>query len=137
MRNMSATAVRRGPAQTFALAMGVVYLLIGVLGFFVTGFDNIAGRTYSDELLIFSLNPLHNLVHLALGAAWLWGSRTRALARTVNLGIGAVLGLVTVLGALGALRFLAIEDLGAPDNFLHLITAALALYFASAGAESS
>lgn len=135
--SVDATARRRTPAQTFALVIGVVYLLIGVLGFFVTGFDDFAGRTYSDELVLFPVNPLHNLVHLALGGAWLWGSRSPQLARTANLGIGAVLGLVTVLGALGALRFLAIEDLGSPDNFLHLITAALALYFATAGAETA
>jgi hypothetical protein len=34
---------------------------------------------------------------------------------------------VAVLGFVGALRFLPIDSLGDPDNFLHLATAALAL----------
>jgi Domain of unknown function (DUF4383) len=58
-------------------------------------------------------------------------------ARQANLVIGGVLGLVTILGALGVLRFLAIESFGSPDNFLHLVTAALSLYFGTAGAETA
>jgi hypothetical protein len=55
----------------------------------------------------------------------------------VSLVLGFALGLVSVLGFVGALRFLAIDDLADPDNFLHLVTAALALYFGSVGAEPS
>jgi hypothetical protein len=51
--------------------------------------------------------------------------------------IGAVYLLVAILGFVGALKFLAIEDAGSTDNFLHLATALLALYFGSAGAEGT
>ena len=128
--------MRRTTGQTFALIFGIIYVLIGVLGFIVTGFDDFAGRTYGDQLVIFPVNPLHNLVHLALGVLWLASAGSPDRARQANMLIGGVLGLVTILGAIGVLRFLAIESFGSPDNFLHLITAALSLYFATAAAET-
>lgn len=124
----------RTPAQLFALAFGTVYLLVGVAGFAVTGFHGFASSKGST-LVIFSVNPLHNIVHLALAAVWLVGARSPRPARAANLVIGGVLGLVTILGLAHALDFLGIDGLQNPDNFLHLFTAALALYFGSAGAE--
>jgi Domain of unknown function (DUF4383) len=127
--------MRRTAAQNFALVFGVVYVLIGVLGFVVTGFNDFAGKTYDEELLIFPVNPLHNVIHLLLGVWWLVAAGGHNRARQANLVIGGILGLVTILGAFGVLRFLAIESFGSPDNFLHLVTAALSLYFGTAGAE--
>ena len=58
------------PSQLLALAIGAVYTLIGILGFFITGFENFAAET-DKTLLGFEINPLHNLVHLAIGLAGL------------------------------------------------------------------
>jgi hypothetical protein len=129
----------RTPAQVFALVFGVVYLLVGIIGFAVTGFDNFASDNPNewDDLIIFSLNPLHNVVHIAVGALWIGASRTHAAAKSVNVLIGAAYGLLFVLGLTGILEFLAIEDAAEPDNYLHLATAALALYFGTAGAEGT
>ena len=123
------------PAQTFALVFGVVYLLVGLVGFAVTGFDEFAGQTYDDKLIIFALNPLHNIVHIATGVLWLVASGKHASAKSVNLLFGIVYAVVAVLGLVGVLKFLAISGTGAADNFLHLATALLALYFGTAGAE--
>jgi hypothetical protein len=68
---------------------------------------------------------------------WLVGSRTKRGACLANIGIGAVLGLVTILGFANMLSFLGINGLADPDNFLHLVTASMALYFGSAGAEAN
>jgi hypothetical protein len=84
---------------------------------------------------VLGLNPLHNIVHLLLGVAWISASRTPEASRIVSLAIGTALGLLAAVGFLGTLRFLAIDRLGDPDNFLHLATAALALYFGAVGAE--
>jgi F0F1-type ATP synthase membrane subunit a len=124
----------RTPAQTWALAIGVVYLLVGIVGFAVTGFGNFFGHTYGNDLLIFSLNPAHNIVHLLLGAVWIWASRTYDTAKTVNTVFGVVLLVVFVLGLLGVLKFLAIKDAGDPDNYLHLLTGAASVFFGTAGA---
>lgn len=125
----------RTPAQTFALAFGVVYLLVGLLGFAVTGFDEFFGKTYNEDLLIFSLNPAHNIVHILIGAAWLGASRDYDTAKTANLVIGGAYLLVFLLGLFGVLKFLAIKDASEPDNYLHLVTGALGVYFGTAGAR--
>jgi hypothetical protein len=91
---------------------------------------------HHDALLIFSVNPAHNVVHLALGLAWLAAAPHHRPAKTVNLVIGVVLGLVTVLGLAGGMGVLGMSGLADPDNFLHLATATLALYFGSLAAGS-
>jgi hypothetical protein len=122
------------PAQTVALVFGIVYLLFGFIGFAVTGFSEFAGQTYDRQLLIFALNPLHNIVHLAIGAVWLVSSSKHPSARRMNLIVGVVYALVTALGMGGLLKFLAISGWGAADNFLHLFTAIIGVYFGTAGA---
>lgn len=132
---MATVATARTPAQVFATAFGVVYLLIGVVGFFVTGFDNFADAT-TEELIVFGINPLHNIVHIAVGLLLLAGARTHTGAKQMNLLIGVVYGLVTVVGLANVL----VDDIlsaNNADDFLHLVTAVLALYFGTAGAEGA
>ena len=122
------------PAQRFALGFGIIYLLVGVAGFFVTGFHPFAGM-HHEKLVVFAVNPLHNIVHVVLAVAWLASAPNHRAARAVNLALGAILGLVTVLGFFGVGGMLGMSGLADPDNFLHLATATLALYFGSAAAE--
>ena len=129
-------AGRWSPAQRFALVLGVGYLLVGAAGFAVTGAHDFAGM-HHEKLLIFAVNPLHNVIHLALGLAWLASIARQRTARLANVTIGVVLGLVTVLGFVGGMGMLGMSGLADPDNFLHLATATLALYFGTVAAESS
>lgn len=126
--------MNRTPAQLFALVFGIVYLAVGLVGFAVTGFDNFAGKTFNEELIIFAINPLHNIIHIGLGAVWIGAAAKHATAKSANMLLGVVLLLVFALGMAGVLEFLAIKDAGAADNYLHIATAALALYFGSVGA---
>ena len=121
------------PAQRFAAVFGVVYLLVGLAGFAITGFGDFAGH-HHHTLLIFAVNPLHNVVHLALALVWLACVPRHDAARLANLAIGGVLGLVTVLGFVGVTGMLGMSGFADPDNFLHLATATLALYFGSVAA---
>ncbi len=122
-------------AQAFALVFGIVYLAIGILGFAVTGFDNFFGETFDEKLILFPVNPAHNIVHILIGAAWLAGSKRHDSAKMVNLVIGVAYLAVFLLGLLGALNWLAIEEgFGNADQFLHLISGALSVYFGTAGA---
>ena len=121
------------PAQRFAGLFALVYLLVAVAGFALTGFSDFAGH-HSHTLLIFAVNPLHNTIHLILGIAWLAAAPRHRTARVANLAIGIVLGLVTVLGFFEGLGMLGMSGLADPDNFLHLITATLSLYFGSVAA---
>jgi hypothetical protein len=119
----------------FALVVGVVYLLVGIAGFFVTGFSDFAAE-HGDKLIIFHVNGLHNIVHIVLGVGWIGASGSHSSAKGINTLFGAVLLLVFVLG-LFDLNFLAIDGAGDPDNYLHLVTGALSLYFGTAGATTA
>ena len=120
--------------------------MIGLVGFAVTGFDQFA--TWNDDvLIIFTLNPLHNIVHLAIGAVWVASAANHASAKTANLGIGVVYLLVAALGFLEVefvAELLSINNAEAaapaatdPDNFLHLVSGAAGVFFGTAGAEGS
>lgn len=127
---MTRATATKSPAQSFALAFGVVYLLVGILGF-------ILAPDVGDKLFgVFQVNLLHNVIHLAVGALLLVGSSTHTRAKQVNLLVGVVYGLVALLGFANIL----VEDLldaNAADDFLHLSSAVLALYFGTAGAEGA
>jgi Domain of unknown function (DUF4383) len=120
------------PVQRFAQVFGAVYLLVGLAGFAFTGFSNFAG-TQGDVEIVFEVNPLHNIIHIAVGAVWLLASRTEAAARGVSTLIGAVYLLLGVAGFFLVGTSANILALNTPDHFLHLATAALGLYFGLAG----
>jgi len=122
------------PGQLFALIFGIVYVAVGLLGFAVTGFDDFFASNFDDVLIVFPVNPAHNIVHLLIGALWLSGSRTPAAAKSINLIIGAAYLLVFVLGLVGVLEWLAIENGINADQLLHLVSGGLGVYFGTAGA---
>lgn len=122
------------PGQLFALVFGAVYILVGLLGFAVTGFDNIFNSSFNEVLIVFPVNPAHNVVHLLLGAIWLAGSRTVSGAKVANMGIGVAYLAVFLLGLVGALQWLSIESGINADQLLHLVSGGASLYFGTAGA---
>jgi hypothetical protein len=121
------TTTERTPGQWFALVFGVVYLLVGIAGFFVTGFDNFAEKDPA-KIIVFSVNPLHNVVHILIGVVWIAASRTAAAARSANLVIGIAYLALAIVGLLelNTLGFLANNT---ADNWLHLVTGVLAVLF--------
>ena len=133
---MATNASTRTPAQLFGLVFGVVYLLVGIAGFFVA--SEVTGGSADDKLIAFPVNHLHNIIHLLIGGSLIFGSTRADLAKTMNLANGVVLALVAVLGFLG-LEFMQtlINDRGVADDFLHLVTAILAIYFGTAGATAA
>ena len=108
---------------------GAVYLLVGIVGFFVTGLSG------TGTLIIFPISPLHNVVHLAIGAAGMAAYFAGpAMARTFCQVVGAVLAMVAVLGIIvgNSLSFLPI---GGFDVVLHVATALVLLYLGFAAKE--
>ncbi|MBW3595186.1 MAG: DUF4383 domain-containing protein [Actinobacteria bacterium] len=128
-------AKTRTPAQLFGLVFGAVYVLVGIAGFFVA--DQFIGGEASDKLIVFPVNHMHNIVHLLIGGVLLFGATRADLARTVNLGVGITYALVAVLGFIGVVTPELINDRGVADDFLHLGTAILAIYFGTAGSETT
>lgn len=115
------------PARTFALVFGAVYLLVGLAGFAVTGFDDWLATDTGELLLWFELNPLHNVVHLAIGLALLGGAARPASARDIAALVGVTYAIVGVLGFFAVGEEWNILSLNQADNWLHIATAVLAL----------
>ncbi|WP_284251015.1 DUF4383 domain-containing protein [Litorihabitans aurantiacus] len=114
------------PNRLIAAIFGAVYLLVGLAGFAVTSGAQFAG-TEGGTLIIFEVNPLHNIVHLLIGIALLVGSRTVPSAKGVNTTIGAVYLLVGVVGLFLLESSANILALNGADNVLHLASAVLLL----------
>ncbi len=117
-------------AQRFAQIFGLVYLLVGILGFIpplLTG--NIPGviGPFSGLLLgLFAVNWLHNIAHIAIGAAGLASYRSAAGARSYAIGIGVLYLLLFVIGLILPTVF-GLLPLNGADNILHLVSGAAAL----------
>jgi len=120
--------MRTSPNRIIGSVFGVVYLLVGVLGFAVTGGVGFIATEGGLLLGIFEVNPLHNMAHLLIGAALLIAGLSGATAaKATNTTIGAVyllLGLVGFFIADSALNILALNT---ADHFLHLASAIVLL----------
>ena len=141
---MAASADRSGTGRAgktwpelLALAFGAVYLLIGIVGFFITGFDNFFGNEvapgvhHADEnLLGFMINPAHNVVHILIGAVGLALSRTLAGARTYGWLLAVGYGAAFVYGLIAVGKDWDFLNLNAADNVLHILTAIVGLVIA-------
>lgn len=119
--------MRTSPNKLLATIFGAVYLLVGLAGFAVTsGIGFFA--TEGANLIIFAVNPLHNIIHLAIGAALLAaGLKSVPAARSVNTTVGAVYLLVGILGLFLLDSAANIIALNGADNVLHLASAILLL----------
>ena len=123
-------AADRSPVALFALVVGIVYLLVGVIGFAETGFAKTWVHDTDDELLGFALNGFHNVVHMGVGLILIGASMAPAAGITqgILIGGGATYLLAAFLGFTGQLdHLLSIESKTDPENFLHLVSGALAV----------
>ena len=119
----SNTGAGRPWPQVLGLAFGAIYLLVGIIGFFVTGFDNFAGNEQHEMLLIFMINPLHNIVHILIGVVGLALSRTLAGAKTFGLLLAVGYGLAFIYGVIAVGKDWDFLNINGADNVLHLLSA--------------
>src|SRR5215212_7256094 len=129
-RRPASDPTTRHPSQLLALAIGAVYTLVGILGFLITGFENFAAET-DKTLLGFEINPLHNIVHLAIGLAGLALWRRLDTTRTYGWLLAAGYGLAFLYGLFAAgnsdINFLSLNG---ADNGLHLVSAVVGVAIA-------
>src|SRR5262249_11056081 len=113
------------------MILGSIYVVGGIVGFFITGFGSFTEMTDHALLGIFLVNPYHNIVHIGIGAFWLLGAfaLTPAGNEGLNIAIGGIYALATVIGFMGYLSLLSIPGGLAGDNWLHLVTALVTLIF--------
>ena len=120
--------MRTSPNRLVATIFGAVYLLVGLLGFAVTGGVGFVATKGGLLLGIFEVNPLHNIAHLLIGAALLIAGLTRvAAAKAVNITVGAVYLLLGIIGFFLVGTDANILALNTPDHFLHLVSAIILL----------
>lgn len=105
-------------SRAYAVAFGVVYTLVGLIGFTVSTTLDTA------NLIIFPVNVLHNVVHLLvglLGIAAFLTARSVLYARAM-----AVLFAILTLAGFLPQPLLGLVPLGGTDIVLHALTAILA-----------
>ncbi|MCZ2858923.1 DUF4383 domain-containing protein [Blastococcus sp. VKM Ac-2987] len=134
---MSAAAGRTGadrPGMTWpqmaALAIGVIYLLVGIVGFFITGFDNFFAHDSGETIVGFEINPFHNVVHILIGAAGIALSRTLGGARTYGWLLAIGYGATFVYGLFAVDAEWDFLSINWADNWLHLVSALAGLVIA-------
>ena len=115
------------PNRLLGAVFGVVYLLVGLLGFVVTSGVDFAA-TEGKPLIVFDVNPLHNIAHLAIGALLLVAAmKSVSAAKGANTLVGAVYLLLGIVGLFILDSSANILALNGADNVLHLASALLLL----------
>jgi hypothetical protein len=122
------TAVRQTPRQLLTRIVGVVFLLVGVLGFIpgvTTNYAMLAGAGHHSGALllgIFNVSILHNIVHLAFGVAGIAMARTPGGAKAFLIGGGVIYLVLWLYGLVidhnSAANFVPVNT---ADNWLHLV----------------
>ena len=112
-------------AQRVMPLFGALYIGIGLIGFIATGFGGFLQNT-DDFLLLsgLSVNPFHNVVHLAIGGFLLIMSRqATTTAEGACLGVGIFYVAAFVIGFVGPtnLTIIGMEGRGDLENINHLL----------------
>ena len=125
-------------AAKVALLMGVGYVGIGIIGFFVTGFSDFTQNT-DDAIFGFAVNPAHNIVHLTIGTFLLAMSRFSApVTEGALMGVGLFYVVAFVIGfidttplkigeSVDSLTIISMKGSGDLENFNHLLNGLIAL----------
>lgn len=123
--------------RPFAYGFGFIYVVLGVIGFVWTGFD---GWVEADGsmLLLFELNPTHNLAHLAVGAVLMWAGTETSPADRVAV---AVVGLLYLGLGIAGFWLTGAPDynvlaINTADNWLHIVSGLLGVAAAAVPAPS-
>ena len=125
--------------RNFALVAGIVYVLVGILGFVPALLTTPPAdaphlamqHNYGYLLGLFPVNTLHSIVHLAIGLWGLASYSSWSAAKTFAAALAVLYGLLAVLGLIPGLNStLGFIPLWGHDVWLHAGTAAVAAYFA-------
>lgn len=125
---MASSGTTRSLNKAVEIVFGAVYLVVGALGFIVTGDSAFAGSEGGLLLGVFMVNPLHNIVHLLVGGVLLAaGLASATTAKGANGMVGAVYLLVGLFGLAFVDTAVNILALNTMDHLLHFASALLLL----------
>ena len=121
--------------RTFALIFGIVFLVVGIGGFFLIEQatpdpDLTVTHGYGHELGMFPVNTVHNIIHIVFG---LWGlAASRSLGASVGYarGVAIIYAVLAVFGLIDATNTtFGLAPLYGNDVWLHAVLALVAAYF--------
>jgi len=103
--------------EMWAKVIGIVLLIGGILGFFM------------QPLFGFlSMNTLHAVVWVVVGAIYAWAGFAGGPVNAVNKWLGVILILVGLLGFTNILSFLALGPGAMANNIVHLVVGAISAW---------
>lgn len=120
--NPTRSRSRASVSRVLALVIGVVYLVLGIVGFFLI----------DKPFLVFHTGPLLDVVRTAIGVLALVAARRGTTAQVIGFVLFFGLAGFTVYGSLSAATLQPGDvrhffDVGWADNILHGVTAVLGL----------
>jgi predicted small integral membrane protein len=111
-------------AKNWAMIIGWVLLILGVLGFITNPLVGGTGYFHADAM--------HNIIHIILGGVLLWAAhKAPAKAHTAVKWVGIILLVLAILGFVlvsGTGTLLGLAEINGADNWLHLVLGALLLW---------
>lgn len=126
--NNARTNVARTNVQKAALVVGVVFLIVGILGFIpgvTTNYDQLSFASHHSEAMllgVFQVSMLHNIVHLLFGIGGIALARTQSSAKNYLLWGGVIYLLLWIYGLIidhdSTANFIPLNN---ADNWLHLV----------------
>ena len=118
----------KSPNRLLGVVFGAVYLLVGVLGFFVSNGGSFFATSGGKILGLFEVNTFHNVAHLVIGAALLIaGLAGVRVAKGVNTTVGAAYLILGIAGLFLVNTSANILAINAADNVLHFGSAVVLL----------
>jgi hypothetical protein len=126
--------------RRFAMIMGIIFLVVGVLGFIpgitVMHHDDpnlrVEGPGHGYLLGLFHVNVLHNVVHILFGIAGIAAASTFVAARNYARFVAVAYILLAILGMIptaNTWNTWGLIPLHGNDVWLHLLIAVAAAYF--------
>lgn len=126
--NNARTNVARTNVQKAAIVVGVVFLIVGILGFIpgvTTNYDQLSFASHHSEAMllgVFQVSVLHNIVHLLFGIGGIALARTQSSAKNYLLWGGFIYLLLWIYGLIidhdSTANFIPLNN---ADNWLHLV----------------
>ena len=125
----------RSPGQTWSLIIGIVSVVLGIIGFALAGIGTgslhccFAEMTNHYIFGLFQWNGFHSVAFVICGLFWLMGAFTLTPAgnQGVNVALGIIFLILTLLGFMGYWVLLSISAGINGNNLLNLAVAVVSL----------